>query len=262
MGPEGTISGADQPWLVVQVTLSMWSAMTLAFAKHSQARPPGSHRSDVRVLHVFPTHVPFQTRGLRSQLSAAASGSCAPAGARTAPTSVWRRQLLFSRTRNSRRNERHSHLDVRHARLRLLHGHRLWTDGPRRESLYDEDRPKTEKCTVPERPLEYRCTCGPQMRMGSEYSEGFGVESLGGAEYCRRARVDRGAAMAESASRARAMVAKGDKKLSGWSMFGNKYEDAASMFESAANQFKLAKECTSERRGKVTAVRIGRGTHG
>lgn len=100
------------------------------------------------------------------------------------------------------------------------------------------------------------------MRMDSEYSEGFGGDRLGRAEYCRRAPVDRGAAMAESASRARAMVAKGDKKLSGWSMFGNKYEDAASMFESAANQFKLAKECTSERRGKVTTVRIGRGTHG
>lgn len=49
--------------------------------------------------------------------------------------------------------------------------------------------------------------------------------------------------MSDGSARARALVAKAEKKLSGWGLFGNKYEDAAGMYESAANQFKLAKEC-------------------
>lgn len=91
-------------------------------------------------------------------------------------------------------------------------------------------------------------------RMGIEYSWGFLPGLEGRAEYFPCAGVDRREGMADSASRARALVAKGEKKLSGWSMFGNKYEDAASMFESAANQFKLAKECAWERSEKETSV--------
>lgn len=36
---------------------------------------------------------------------------------------------------------------------------------------------------------------------------------------------------------------KADKKLSGWGLFGSKFEDAADLFEKAANSFKLAKSC-------------------
>lgn len=38
-----------------------------------------------------------------------------------------------------------------------------------------------------------------------------------------------------------------DKRLKAFSFFGgNKYEDAAEMYEKAANQFKLAKACEKE----------------
>mmetsp|Transcript_26987 Transcript_26987/g.76051 ORF Transcript_26987/g.76051 Transcript_26987/m.76051 type:complete len:206 (-) Transcript_26987:732-1349(-) len=36
-------------------------------------------------------------------------------------------------------------------------------------------------------------------------------------------------------------AAQANKKLKGWGMFGNKYEDAAELLEKAANQFKLGK---------------------
>jgi hypothetical protein len=36
---------------------------------------------------------------------------------------------------------------------------------------------------------------------------------------------------------------KADKKLTGWGLFGSKYEDAADLFDKAANSFKLAKNC-------------------
>jgi alpha-soluble NSF attachment protein len=36
---------------------------------------------------------------------------------------------------------------------------------------------------------------------------------------------------------------KAEKKLSGWAIFGSKYEDAADLFDKAANSFKLAKNC-------------------
>lgn len=41
------------------------------------------------------------------------------------------------------------------------------------------------------------------------------------------------------------LVAKADKKLSSWGMFGNKYDDAAELLEKAASQFKLGKACES-----------------
>ena len=51
-------------------------------------------------------------------------------------------------------------------------------------------------------------------------------------------------------SRKMDLVAKGDdlekkaeKKLNGWGIFGSKYEDAADLFDKAANNFKLAKSC-------------------
>ena len=36
---------------------------------------------------------------------------------------------------------------------------------------------------------------------------------------------------------------KAEKKLSGWGLLSNKYEDAADLYEKAANCFKLAKTC-------------------
>ena len=59
--------------------------------------------------------------------------------------------------------------------------------------------------------------------------------------------------MADYAAKAQEWAAKADKRLKSFSLFGgNKYEDAAEMYEKAANQFKLAKAC--ERRvGRVPA---------
>lgn len=36
---------------------------------------------------------------------------------------------------------------------------------------------------------------------------------------------------------------KAEKKLSGWGIFGSKHEDAADLFDKAANAFKLGKSC-------------------
>ena len=49
--------------------------------------------------------------------------------------------------------------------------------------------------------------------------------------------------MSDFESKARDYVAKGDKKLKSFGFFGNKYEDAADLYEKGANQFKLAKAC-------------------
>ena len=48
--------------------------------------------------------------------------------------------------------------------------------------------------------------------------------------------------------KARALMAKGDKKLGSWlaGLTGNKYEDAEEMYKKAANQFKVAKNCTDK----------------
>ncbi|GHP03697.1 hypothetical protein PPROV_000245200 [Pycnococcus provasolii] len=43
------------------------------------------------------------------------------------------------------------------------------------------------------------------------------------------------------ASKARELVAKAEKKLAGWSLFGNKYEDALELLEKASANLKLAK---------------------
>lgn len=50
--------------------------------------------------------------------------------------------------------------------------------------------------------------------------------------------------MGDPASRASELMKKADKKLSSFGFFGgSKYDDAAEMYERAANQFKLAKAC-------------------
>lgn len=36
---------------------------------------------------------------------------------------------------------------------------------------------------------------------------------------------------------------KAEKKIKGWGLFGSKYEDAADLFQKAANSFKLSKSC-------------------
>lgn len=49
--------------------------------------------------------------------------------------------------------------------------------------------------------------------------------------------------MADQLSKAEEFEKKAEKKLSGWGLFGSKYEDAADLFDKAANSFKLAKSC-------------------
>ncbi|KAL3521277.1 hypothetical protein ACH5RR_019426 [Cinchona calisaya] len=47
--------------------------------------------------------------------------------------------------------------------------------------------------------------------------------------------------MGDQIARAEDFEKKAEKKLSGWGLFGSKYEDAADLFDKAANAFKLAK---------------------
>ncbi|KAL8141034.1 hypothetical protein V2J09_007055 [Rumex salicifolius] len=47
--------------------------------------------------------------------------------------------------------------------------------------------------------------------------------------------------MAEQITRAEAFEKKAEKKISGWALFGSKFEDAAELYEKAANSYKLAK---------------------
>lgn len=49
--------------------------------------------------------------------------------------------------------------------------------------------------------------------------------------------------MGDQITRAEEFEKKAEKKLSGWGLFGSKYEDAADLFDKAANSFKLAKSC-------------------
>lgn len=49
--------------------------------------------------------------------------------------------------------------------------------------------------------------------------------------------------MGDQMARGEEFEKKADKKLSGWGLFGSKFEDAADLFEKAANSFKLAKSC-------------------
>ena len=51
--------------------------------------------------------------------------------------------------------------------------------------------------------------------------------------------------MGDYAAKAQDLVKKADKKLNSFGLFGfgSKYEDAAELYEKAANQFKLAKAC-------------------
>lgn len=50
--------------------------------------------------------------------------------------------------------------------------------------------------------------------------------------------------MADHISKGEEFEKKAEKKLSGWVLFGSKHEDAAELYEKAANSFKLAKSCT------------------
>lgn len=50
--------------------------------------------------------------------------------------------------------------------------------------------------------------------------------------------------MGDQIARAEEFEKKAEKKLNGWVLFGSKYEDAADLFDKAANSFKLAKSCT------------------
>jgi hypothetical protein len=49
--------------------------------------------------------------------------------------------------------------------------------------------------------------------------------------------------MADPEAKGAEFEKKADKKLSGWAVFGTKYDDAAELLEKAANSYKLAKSC-------------------
>lgn len=51
--------------------------------------------------------------------------------------------------------------------------------------------------------------------------------------------------MGDQLARGEEYEKKAEKKLNSWSFLGSKYEDAADLFDKAANCFKLAKACTS-----------------
>jgi alpha-soluble NSF attachment protein len=53
--------------------------------------------------------------------------------------------------------------------------------------------------------------------------------------------------MSEYGGKAEELVRKADKKLTSFSFFGNKYEDAAELYEKAVTQYKLAKLCKTLR---------------
>ncbi|KAF2319206.1 hypothetical protein GH714_013948 [Hevea brasiliensis] len=47
--------------------------------------------------------------------------------------------------------------------------------------------------------------------------------------------------MGDQIARGEEFEKKAEKKLNGWGLFGSKFEDAADLFDKAANSFKLAK---------------------
>lgn len=49
--------------------------------------------------------------------------------------------------------------------------------------------------------------------------------------------------MADQSAKGEEFEQKADKKLTGWGIFGSKYDDAADLYDKAANCFKLAKNC-------------------
>ena len=53
--------------------------------------------------------------------------------------------------------------------------------------------------------------------------------------------------MSEYLSKAKSLASQGDRKLLTLGWFSNKYEEAAELYEKAANQFKLAKACARPR---------------
>lgn len=52
-----------------------------------------------------------------------------------------------------------------------------------------------------------------------------------------------GGEMGDHLARGEELEKKAEKKLSGWTFFSNKHEDAADLFDKAANCYKLAKSC-------------------
>ncbi|KAG8481713.1 hypothetical protein CXB51_026596 [Gossypium anomalum] len=58
--------------------------------------------------------------------------------------------------------------------------------------------------------------------------------------------------MGDQLARGEEFEQKAEKKLSGWGLFGSKHEDAAELFDKAANCFKLAKSCNSLQSLSVT----------
>ena len=49
--------------------------------------------------------------------------------------------------------------------------------------------------------------------------------------------------MGDNIAKAQDLIAKADKKIKGWALFGNKYEEALELLEKAVNYLKLGKAC-------------------
>lgn len=49
--------------------------------------------------------------------------------------------------------------------------------------------------------------------------------------------------MTDQIARGEELEKKAEKKLNGWGLFSSKYEDAADLYDKAANSYKLAKSC-------------------
>lgn len=49
--------------------------------------------------------------------------------------------------------------------------------------------------------------------------------------------------MGDQIARAEEFEKKAEKKIGGWGIFGSKHEDAADLFDKAANAYKLGKSC-------------------
>lgn len=49
--------------------------------------------------------------------------------------------------------------------------------------------------------------------------------------------------MGDHMAKGEEMEKKAEKKINGWALFGSKYEDAADLYDKAANSYKLCKSC-------------------
>jgi hypothetical protein len=111
-------------------------------------------------------------------------------------------------------------------------------------------RQQTARRSKQRRPTPQQTTHIPPLRVGVRRSPplfplpasplaGDRRGGVGGAE----TPVAAAATMGDHEARGDDFEKKAEKKLTGWGIFGSKYEDAADLFDKAANSLKLAKNC-------------------